>query len=137
MLRLGHVKVSLTHAEAGKKGGQSRSDRKRASSRANLAAGRAKRWPGREINNVAAAPLTPFVASSSGNGAAGHSSSADPGIRGRACDLAAAANLEVCKRAQEAGDIEEALVQQALAEMNKAAAYWNRMNKVISNGRDD
>ena len=38
-----------SHSEHGRKGGLSRSDRKRQSSAANLRAARVKRWPGREL----------------------------------------------------------------------------------------
>lgn len=47
-------RVREHQAAAGKVGGMSRSDRKRASSSANLAKARLRRWPGRELAATAA-----------------------------------------------------------------------------------
>jgi len=111
------------HADAGRKGGSSRSDRKRASSAANLAKARVNRWKGRELaqklTQEARAEIAKIKQEADASGIP----------RASACTRAAEANLQAAEDCAVKGDrigMQDNLV---LAAVNLATASWNSGNR--------
>jgi len=95
-------------AAAGKLGGSSRSDRKRASSKANLEKARVKRWPGREKSKELV-----------------EQARRDGGDKAAQCIEAACDNLQNADRAEQNGDAEIQAEEEHLAQLNMMAAIHN------------